>query len=358
MAGNALTSSTGWTQSSGAAITFGAAGAYGGGNTYQGVGYYTGTYPNDQTSQVVCPSSMYGGNHACGAVVRGAGTGTSLSAYIGEYNDSENAAVIYKTVSGGSLTELAIVTGQNPLNSGSNNAIVTLSVVGTSLTLYFNGGPVATATDSSLTSGNPGFFTGNLASYEAMTSWLAGGSTANPGQPFGWTDWVKFSPTRAMAAGGVAATGLVEANGFIDVSGGYLASAMSQQTTATCTNITGMTWPIQASKNYKLSCDIPITFAATATVQFCLAGPGSPTHTTLDDWGPIGAASIYFDGESIGTTSWGGKTTASGAPAATAVVTSRGKFRTDRLHRALTLRCKRQRTGPMASRCWQTHHAR
>lgn len=101
---------------------------------------------------------------------------------------------------------------------------------------------------------------------------------------------------------------------------GYSASAMGAQTTATCTNITSMTWTIAASKNYRMTCEIPVTLAATATLQFCLNGPGSPTHTSLDAWGPIGAAGVYFDGENIGTTSWGGKTTASGAAANTSIV--------------------------------------
>jgi hypothetical protein len=101
--------------------------------------------------------------------------------------------------------------------------------------------------------------------------------------------------------------------GFDDLSIGMTTSAMSQQTTATCTNITGMTWNIAASKNYKLICDIPVTFAATATIQFCLGGPGTPTSYSLDAYGSIGAAAVWSEINTLAQTSWGTKTTASGA---------------------------------------------
>jgi hypothetical protein len=100
----------------------------------------------------------------------------------------------------------------------------------------------------------------------------------------------------------------------------YVAPSMSPQTAAACTNVTNMTWNIVANKNYHLSCDIPITFVASATVAFCLGGPGSPSHYTLDAFGPIGLSGAYFDGEALGTT-WGTKTATSGVPGAvTAVV--------------------------------------
>ena len=74
-----------------------------------------------------------------------------------------------------------------------------------------------------------------------------------------------------------------------------------------------MTWPINASKNYRLTCDIPVTFAVTATIQFCLGGPGAPTSYSLDAYGLIGAAAVYADINTLAQTSWGTKTTASGA---------------------------------------------
>lgn len=98
------------------------------------------------------------------------------------------------------------------------------------------------------------------------------------------------------------------------------ANAMGATSSSSCANITGMTWNIAASKNYILRCAIPVTFAASATIQFCLNGPGSPTHSSVHVWGPIGASSAYFDGTSVATTSWQQKTTASGAPATSAIV--------------------------------------
>jgi hypothetical protein len=90
---------------------------------------------------------------------------------------------------------------------------------------------------------------------------------------------------------------------------------MGQQTTATCTNVTGMTWNIAASKNYVLHCQIPTTFAASATVAFCLGGPGTPTSYNINAVGSIGAAGVYDDITLIGATVYSGtnKTTASGA---------------------------------------------
>jgi len=306
-------------------------GVYGGTyNNYKGMAFNNlSTYTATQSAQITCLNWTWGPNDECGPAVRVSGSGTTPSGYFGVWNDNgDNTGhwVIGKIVSGGSPT-LLVNTGAT---LAANPGAILLTASGTSstvLTLYAAGVQVATYTDSSspLTTGSAGLFSSS-GTGDPGGHWYSTGYTSPSMTMSQWTNWVKTSPNRGMAAGGAAATGLVEANGFIDVSAGYLASAMSQQTTATCTNITGMAWPIQANKNYKLACDVPVTFAASATIQFCLAGPGSPVHTTLDDWGPIGASSVYFDGESIGTTSWGGKTTASGAPSATAVVHVTGEI--------------------------------
>jgi hypothetical protein len=90
---------------------------------------------------------------------------------------------------------------------------------------------------------------------------------------------------------------------------------MTAQSSGTCTNITGLTWSIAASKNYILTCEIPVTFAASATLQFCLNGPGSPTHYTLNVAGAMGTSAGFFD-STTADTSWGTKTAATAAPGA------------------------------------------
>ena len=126
---------------------------------------------------------------------------------------------------------------------------------------------------------------------------------------------------------GVLTIGPIFGNGQISATGGYrdtsigmTTAAMSSQSSASCTNITNMTWNMAASKNYKLDCTVPITWAASATVAFCLGGPGTATSYSLNADGPIGAAGIYGQINTLAQTAWGGKTTASGAVAGTSVV--------------------------------------
>jgi hypothetical protein len=112
----------------------------------------------------------------------------------------------------------------------------------------------------------------------------------------------------------VTSLGKVKAAGFVDTTIGMTTSAMSAQTTATLTAITGMSWTLIASKNYRLGCDIPITFAATATVAFGLVGPGTPTSYNLDAYGLLGVSAVFADINVIGATTWvSTTTTASGA---------------------------------------------
>ena len=100
---------------------------------------------------------------------------------------------------------------------------------------------------------------------------------------------------------------------------GYVTSNMGAQSSATCTNITGMTWNIAASKNYILRCQIKRTLAASATMQYCLGGPGSSTSYNITVRGLNGASSAYNQVDTAGTTSWQVKTTASSANANTAM---------------------------------------
>jgi hypothetical protein len=121
--------------------------------------------------------------------------------------------------------------------------------------------------------------------------------------------WTVFSGT---AGGNV---------GYDDLSAGMTTSAMSAQSSATCTNITGMTWTIAANKNYLLKCDIPMTWDATATAAFCLYGPGTASGYSLSAEGPLGAAGVYAQISTLAQTTWDGsiKTTASGAVAGSGI---------------------------------------
>lgn len=121
--------------------------------------------------------------------------------------------------------------------------------------------------------------------------------------------------TPLLTSAGNIVSGVAAGAPNVDKTIGFLTSAMGQQTTATCTNVTSMTWNLAASKNYALHCQIPITFAASATIAFCLGGPGTPTSYNINAVGSIGAAGVYDDINLIGATVYSGsnKTTASGA---------------------------------------------
>jgi hypothetical protein len=115
-------------------------------------------------------------------------------------------------------------------------------------------------------------------------------------------------------------TGTMKAAGYVDTTTGFLATSMGTQASATLTAITGMSWTLVASKNYRLSCEIPITLTSTATAAFGLVGPGSPTSYNLDMYGAIGAAGAYSDQNIIAQAAWvSTKTGASGALAGTAI---------------------------------------
>lgn len=85
----------------------------------------------------------------------------------------------------------------------------------------------------------------------------------------------------------------------------YLTSPMSQQTSATCTDITGMSFALAANKQYKLQCFIPITGSASATLQYCLNGPGTPTSYSINH---LAKAATPVSGDSINQVAWGSKT--------------------------------------------------
>lgn len=106
----------------------------------------------------------------------------------------------------------------------------------------------------------------------------------------------------------------------IDKTIGMLTSAMGSQTTATVTNVTNMTWSVAANKNYVMHCMLPITFAASATIQFAIGGPGTPTGHSINAGPDLGIAGAFGDVSLVNSATYGTKTTASGAVAGTQIV--------------------------------------
>ncbi|MGA2890325.1 MAG: SGNH/GDSL hydrolase family protein [Terracidiphilus sp.] len=89
-----------------------------------------------------------------------------------------------------------------------------------------------------------------------------------------------------------------------------LATTMGSQTSATCTTITGMTFPMLASKSYTLRCNLPITVAASGTLAFCLNGPAGTINYSLDAQGSLGTSGAWLDIPLLNQSAWQVKTTA------------------------------------------------
>lgn len=103
---------------------------------------------------------------------------------------------------------------------------------------------------------------------------------------------------------------------------GVTTAAMSTQSTNAAVNITGMSWLTANSTNYLLRCEIPITFTTTATLALSLANTSgnAATSYSLDAQGSIGASAAWGEISTLAQTSFGTKTTTSGAAATTTVV--------------------------------------
>jgi hypothetical protein len=106
---------------------------------------------------------------------------------------------------------------------------------------------------------------------------------------------------------------------LVDKSIGFSPSAMGAQSSATCTTITNMNWNIAANKNYILECKIPMTLAASATIQYCLNGPGTATSYSLEADGDLGTAGIWSQISTLAQTAYQTKTNASASVAANSV---------------------------------------
>jgi len=103
---------------------------------------------------------------------------------------------------------------------------------------------------------------------------------------------------------------------------GVTTAAMSTQATNAAINITGMAWAIQNNKNYRLSCEVPITLASTATLAFSLGNNtgGAPTSVSIDAQGLLGATVTFGEISALAQTTWAAaKTSTSGIVAGTTV---------------------------------------
>ena len=207
----------------------------------------------------------------------------------------------------------------------------------TKMTMDSAAGNLFPATANNINLGKPSFDYANVYTRILTSSALSNVNIFPSNGSVGWTFLGNISsagfhlvPTAAstMNLGSVALpvwtvfSGTAGGNvGYDDLSAGMTTSAMSAQSSATCTNITGMTWTIAANKNYLLKCDIPMTWAATATAAFCLYGPGTASGYSLSAEGPLGAAGVYAQISTLAQTTWDGsiKTTASGAVAGSGI---------------------------------------
>jgi hypothetical protein len=205
------------------------------------------------------------------------------------------------------------------------------------MTMDSAAGNLFPATANNINLGKPSFDYANVYTRVLTSSALSNVNIFPSNGSVGWTFLGNISsagfhlvPTAAstMNLGSVALpvwtvfSGTAGGNvGYDDLSAGMTTSAMSAQSSATCTNITGMTWTIAANKNYLLKCDIPMTWDATATAAFCLYGPGTASGYSLSAEGPLGAAGVYAQISTLAQTTWDGsiKTTASGAVAGSGI---------------------------------------
>jgi hypothetical protein len=151
-----------------------------------------------------------------------------------------------------------------------------------------------------------------VANLTASSLTVAGRNFAAPGAIGGTTPG---AGTFTTVTSGTAGT----TTGFVDLGAGATLSAMTAQSTATCTPITNMAWNLAANKAYILQCHIPRTLGATATLQYCLGGPGTATSYSLSVQGANGTSGAWSETHILSQTAYATKTPASTAAANTAV---------------------------------------
>lgn len=123
---------------------------------------YAGTFSDDQYAQCVASSTIVDGTFI-GLIVRGNTSGTKT--YYA-FNWDSDSAFFYKYVAG-VYTSLA-----TPSSYPVAGDTVKLQIVGTTLTAYINGVSVASVTDASIASGNPGV-TGYNTAGTRLDTWSA-----------------------------------------------------------------------------------------------------------------------------------------------------------------------------------------
>jgi len=136
--------------------------------------------------------------------------------------------------------------------------------------------------------------------YDFVDSGIAASSVGLLGTAQTFTAAQTFSATPIS----LTASGQIKAAGYVDTSIGFLASNMTTQTTTGPVSVTGMTWTLTASKNYRLDCEMAVA-QTSGTVAFSLSGPGSPVSYNLLMEGPIGTSGAYKEVGVLAQTSWG-----------------------------------------------------
>ena len=258
---------TTWTQSTTNGINITTAGITGGNaDSYKAVGWYSAqTFAANQAATVLCSS----GGSECGAAVRGSGTSTSISAYVGYYYSGGNW-YIAKFVSGGSFTPIGTF-GTTLCPVPTAPYYVTVAAIGTTLSVYYNGTLCGTTTDSSLTSGSPGLFDGSSGS--TITGWVGGGPNLGV-LGTGWVDWAQFTPTIASFGGNIATAG----QKLNSVNYQRLAANFTFSTNTSLTAF-GPTWTIPMSTTASIHCAGSYSQAtAAATDGFGWQVSSTPTN--------------------------------------------------------------------------------
>lgn len=291
-------------------------------SAYNGNFYSASTFPADQWSQCTVGSATSNSNAFALCAVR---VQSVAESFYSLFMRTDGGSCSIRKFTAGTPSDLATCSPVSIHGSGvalQAGDTLTITVIGSTITGYQNGVQIVQTTDASFTSGSPGIaaFPNATLTNITFSNW-AGGST----------DCVNGVITQSIP--GIAAP-ICTMN-----STQFTTAAMTQQTSATLTAITNMSWPLAANTNYNLTCDIPVTFAASATIAFGLVGPGTPTSYNLDAYGLIGASAVFADINIVGQTTWvSTKTGASGAPgASTQIVHVNSQIQNGTTAGALTL---------------------
>jgi hypothetical protein len=165
-----------WAAMSDGALTIASQLVKGGNGGYSGDLRTAETYTSDQSSQVEVTSTQLSGGQWIGPAVRATSGGQSL--YLGIYfwNNGSPDLMLFKRASG-SWTQLGSTYPVSALPAGTQ---LTLTAVGSTLTLRQNGTARITATDTSLTSGAPGIMSYGTGTADNWAGASLGTTTSSP----------------------------------------------------------------------------------------------------------------------------------------------------------------------------------